>query len=386
MKKICVITNHMDQGGVTSSLINFCKQLHRLGHSVDLLNMNGNYNVDIKGTRLLFLKGWAKYWNLGIKEFSSLGILKKTILLPLVLCKKISNRYGAWIKTIFNGYKLKDPYDVVFAYNQCAPCYYFALNCVNARRKIAVIHGDVDYMGEIESWSYILENFDKIACVSNAVADGFKRRFSRIGDKFTTLYNMLDIESIRLKASEPTSVIFDPNKINIVSVARHDNAQKGVNRIPEIVDLLLKRSLTNFHWYIVGGGEDYEYNLEYAQRLGVSKHITFCGPRNNPFPIIKLSDFLVLTSHTEAFGMVVVEAQVLNKPSVVATYPSVCEVMIDGVNGIVAQQSIDSLADRIYEMILDKEGIRTKLRQNLERIPYTNTIAIKQLEELIKVE
>lgn len=374
----------MDQGGVTSSLRNFCKQLHRLEFHVDLLNMDGCYAVDIEGVNFLNLEGKTKYWNFGKQAFLSKNILEKISLLPLILLKKITNKRGKWLNYIFRGYQLNDSYDIVFAYNQCAPCFYFALNCVDAKKYIAVIHGDIEFMGDISSWSNMLSRFDQIACVSKAVTDGFRSRFNFIRDKFATLYNMLDIDMIKHKANESTKYIFDPSIINIVSVARHDNAHKAVDRIPEIISLLLQRSINKFHWYIVGGGEDFEYNVRYSQKLGVSNYITFCGPLDNPFPIMKKSDFLVLTSYTEAFGMVIAEAHVLNRPTIAAAYPSVYEVIDDGYNGLVAEQSVISLADKVAEMLTNFTNVRTYMENYLVCNPFNNSIAISQLLSLIE--
>lgn len=384
MKKICVITNHMDQGGVTSSLMNFCSELSRLGYAVDLLNLSGYYPENITGVSLLILKGFATYWNFGQSTYVNLSVIRRVLLLPLAVFKKVANRLGFWLSTVFREYKLQDSYDVVFAFNQSAPCYYFALNCVNARKKIALIHGDIDYMGKIESWSKMLNSFDKIACVSHAVEKGFRLKFASIESKFCTLYNIIDIDAIKSKSKDTSNIEFDTSIINIVTVSRHDNAQKGVDRIPEIVASLNKKRVENFHWYVIGGGADFDYNVQYSQSLGVNRYITFCGPIDNPFPLVGKADFLVLTSHTEAYGMVVAEAQVLNKPSVVASYPSLCEILRHDFNGIIADQSIDSLVDRIAEMIQNKDDVRTRLEKNLLDEPFSNSIAISQLISLIE--
>lgn len=384
MKRICVIINHMEQGGVTSSLRNFCIQVSRLGYDVDFLDMSGNTKGNSWGTRSLNLTGIRRYWNLTFHTFRTLPLCLKVLLFPLAVLKVLTNKSGLWHKLIFFKYSIKQVYDCVFAYNQCAPCYYFALNCIIAKKKVALIHGDIDYMGDISSWSAMLSSFDTVACVSKAVTHGFANRFPNIAHRFCTLYNMFDIENIKQKAEDLPSITYNNSKVNIVSVSRHDNVQKGVNRIPEICEELLKRSIDNFQWFIVGGGPDYKKNIETSENLGLGKYLVFCGPQENPYPFIAQSDFLVLPSYTEAYGMVVTEAQILGVPSVVAEYPAVFEIVKDNVNALIAEQSVDSLTDKISDMILDKNGIRTSLCRNLKSEPFVNTIAIGQFYRIVE--
>lgn len=383
-KRICVVINNMEQGGVASSVKNFCSQALNLDYQVDFLNMGGESYCDyIKGLNIIRLSGLRKIWNLTSSTYRHFSVVKKVIFAPIVLLKSLTNRYGRWLQIVFHGFSLPVEYDCVFAYNQCEPCYFFALHCIKARKKIAVIHGDINFMGDITSWSYMLEHFDSVACVSDAVKLGFINSFPTLANKFCTLYNMFDIDDIKRKALESPSVVFDNSVVNIISVSRHDNAHKAVNRIPEICYELLSRSIDHFHWYIVGGGKDYQYNQLLAAKLGVDKFITFCGPQDNPFALIKQADFMVLTSYTESYGMVLKEAQILGVPSVVAIYPSVIEVVDDNINSLIGEQNVKSLSEKVADMILNRDNVRTRLTDNLRESSSDNSKAISQFIQLV---
>lgn len=382
-KRICVIIDHMEQGGVSSSVVNFCKHATMLGYEVDFLDMSATSSAFSPSVKILSLKGLSRYWNLTARTYKRQPLYKQILLFPLAMMKFATNRYGIWLKLILGNLN-NEKYDCVFAYNQCAPCYYFALNCVRARKKIAVIHGDINFMGDISTWSPLLSYFDQIACVSKSVSMGFVKKFPKLSSKFCSLYNMFDIASIQQMSQASPPFLFDKSKINIISISRHDNQYKGVHRIPEICASLLASSITDFHWYVVGGGPDFEANCKYSDDLDVSSFLTFCGPLDNPFPLLSQSDFLVLTSYTEAYSMALKEAHVLNIPTIAAYYPGIEEAIQDKVNGLIAEQSIESLTEKIADMILNRDNIRSSLSDNLKRSQFSNDLAYTQLKNIIE--
>ena len=193
MKKILVIVPNMDLGGITTSVINFCNELDKRGNEVHFLNMGGKKscleNKMQKCIKRKYLTGKVSKWQLGINDLKNANYLKKIQLIPWALLKKLTNHSEKWLRIIFHGYSIEEEYDAVIAFRQCAPCYYFALQCTTAKKKIAFIHGDINYMGNISSWDIYFDKFDKIACVSNAVRDGFQKRYQKIHEKFITVYN-----------------------------------------------------------------------------------------------------------------------------------------------------------------------------------------------------
>lgn len=374
--KFLVVVPDLNVGGVTSSAKNFCKECAIQGNEIDILVMN-NVTANISGVDQTQIDGISRYWNIGIGEFKASPLIKKIGLTPLVITKKLLNKRGLWLPLILNKQLTKE-YDLVVAYRQCAPCYYFVLNCVKARRKIAVIHGDITFMGDISSWSRFLPQFDKIACVSNAVTFGFKNRFSSISDNFTTIYNMYDIESMTKLKSAENQFSVDSSKFNIISVCRHENGHKKVNRVIEACAILERRGFRDFHWYIVGDGPDFQYNIELAHKLGVSHFITFCGALENPFSLLSKCDISVMTSATEAYGMSLKESLILGVPVVAMEYPALSEVISNNKDGLICRQDIEDLCDKIM-YLSSNAGILLQMRDYIARHPQSNEIAYKQL-------
>lgn len=382
-KKILVVIPDADTGGVTSSAVNFCNTIVKNGYEVHTLVMNGK-TLPLKSAAIKHhLHGISQFWKLGIDDVRNAPFYLKPFLLLLAVVKKYTIRKHTWYPKVFKGTEINDEFDAVIAYRQNEPCYYFALNCVNAKKKIAMIHSEYDDRCDYSPWDYLLKEFDSIACVSKACASHFKNHYPEIGHKFSTIYNMFDIDTIKLKSQEPCEYVVDNNFVNIISIARQENGDKQMQRVPHVCKILKERGVDNIHWYLAGDGPDMEGNIALSKELGVSEMLTFCGNLSNPFALLKECDLLILTSRIESFGMVLKEAHTLGKPVIAMRYPSLTEIIDDGVNGLIAEQDVDSLADKITDLLEDKKRKLFALTNNMSRQIVTNDVAIAQFESLL---
>ena len=379
--KVLVVVPDSGMGGITSSAVNFVGEISKNGYDVDVLVMDGTKLPSDCAFKYINLKGLSSYWKLGMDSIRSANALLIPFLLMLALLKKFLIRCSLWYPFVFAHYRISG-YDIALGYRQGEACYYFLKKCVGARRKVALIHGNYRYMGETGTWDYLLRDFDYVACVSKAISLDFKEAFPSISNKFVTLYNMFDIDGIQKKANEVCGIKVDDTKRNIISVARHENTHKKLNRIPEAVNLLVKDGYTNFHWYVVGGGPDMEYNISLADSLKVSDYITFCGAMSNPFPLQKQCDFSVLTSLTEAYSMSVIESLIREKPIIVMRYPGIEEAVSDGVNGLIAEQTVESLVSKI-ELLVEDNRLLSELSDNTIQQHVSNEEALQQFEFLL---
>ena len=175
MKKILVVVSDMNLGGVTTSVINFCNELQNRGNIVHFLNMGkANSEAEVKinpDVKRISLEGLAAKWNLGMETIRDTSVWRKLGLLPLALVKKMTNHSEKWLNIVFRNYCIEEQYDVAVAFRQCAPCYYFVLNCVKSAVKLGFIHGNLKTMGNVSSFDSYFERFDSIACVSKACRD-----------------------------------------------------------------------------------------------------------------------------------------------------------------------------------------------------------------------
>lgn len=378
--KILVVVPDSNIGGITSAAVNFCNELTRRGNQVILLDMSGRFlcaeRLDANVVRAL-LKGKSQYWNLQADTLKKAKGLKKLKYTAWGIIKKITIRSGFWYKLIFNKYQEYGEFDVAVAFRQCDSCYSFVLNKVKAKRKIGFVHGELKGMGNISSWKRHMLKFDKIAYVSDAVREEFLRAYPELSNNALTIYNMLDVEAIKKRAQEECDKLFDKHKVNIVTVSRVDNEHKKIQRIAPICKKLKEEGIVDFSWYVIGDGPDYRSCVQQANDMGVTDVLHFCGAKENPYPYIVQADFTVLTSWSEAFGLVVAESLILGKPVVACEYPALKELLEDNITGVIVPQDDKALYCAVRKMIEDIER-RTKLSTYCLKYKYLNDKAYQQ--------
>lgn len=367
-------------GGVTTAAVNLCNELAKQSHEVVLLDLSGEYlcrDLLADGVKLGSLSGRSRYWNLGAETLKKSHGFKKLALCALGVFKKIAIRLGLWHSFIFKKYKEHKDIDVAIAFRQCAPCYSFVLNKVNAKKKLSFVHGELKYMGDISSWLKYMCRYDRICYVCESVKNEFCKKYPYLSENASAVYNMFDAEKINVMSKAAAGIELSEG-VNIVTVARVENDFKRINLIPEICKQLKEKSSKTFRWYIVGDGPDMEEDIAICKNNNTDDVLCFVGRRENPFPILTAADFSVLTSKSEAYPMTVIESLILQVPVVAMRFGAICEMITDGYNGIIAEQSIDSIVEKLLSLIENEGGIRDRLKANCKK-EITNEKAYGQL-------
>lgn len=124
-----------------------------------------------------------------------------------------------------------------------------------------------------------------------------------------------------------------PNAVNTESFRRGNNAGhktrgifvgwldpiKGVDKLLKAVKNL-RPDLNDFHLLLVGGGSRFSYYKKLSEDYGLSDVVEFLGSkkREEVSKILPETDFLILPSLWEVFGVVVIEAMACGKPVIVS--------------------------------------------------------------------
>lgn len=365
-------------GGITSAAINFCNEMVNRGHGVTFLNMSVSdppHGLD-KRVRVERLHGVEAFWNITATQKQGLPwLLHKS----LGFLKKLTIRSGCWYNLIFRKTKNRITFDLAIAFRQCAPCYFYVLKRINAKAKMGFVHGELTYMGDISSWQKYMSSFDKIAYVSDAVRKQFVSKYPDLDKNACTVYNMFSSQKIIEMSELPSDIKIDPQKKCIVTVARVDNNFKQIQWIVDICARLKVENVPCFHWYVVGGGPDYEDTVRLSIEKKVDDVLTFLGDQSNPFSIVKQADFTVLTSKSEAYPMTVIESFILKKPLIVSEFPAIGEMMEHGKHGLIAQQSVESLAQCVRQFLENQDGIYSTCANYLEQYLFSNDTPYHQL-------
>jgi len=103
-----------------------------------------------------------------------------------------------------------------------------------------------------------------------------------------------------------------------------------------------------------------------VKNLGLEKYVIFTGhvSQKELECVYTLSDFTVLPSVAEGFGLVVVESWLYGKPVIVSKAAGIAELIIDSVNGyLVEPDDVPSLADKM-KTLLENPSLTEEMGRN----------------------
>ena len=375
MKKILIVNNNLEMGGIQKSLVNLVKEVYK------------EYDI----TLLLFSKSGALLPEIPEevkiitphKAYSILGLerkkLKKHPLLfvlkafMLVYSKIFSRRSAMRLLGIFQ--KKISGYDVVISYSHLPhPKYFgngcaeFVLDSTKCKNKVCFIHCDyLNFGGQSESNSKTYMEFDKIACCSDSVREKFLLGSKLPENKVYTMRNFYDLSLTSYKTEEPR--MFDDNFINIVTVARLSE-EKGILRA---IEALFQSKRTDIHYYIVGDGPLKNEIVHLISQYQMDNFVTMLGEQSEPHKYLSQVDWLLVPSFHEAAPMVYDEAKLMGI-NVITTNTTSAEEMIGSECRIVCENSTAGISHTLMNIGKKGKGIDTKFDNETQR---------KQLEEVL---
>ncbi len=159
------------------------------------------------------------------------------------------------------------------------------------------------------------------------------------------------------------------------------------------VDLLLQslaRVKAPFECMIVGDGNHRSYCEKLAEQLGLADKVRFCGfiPSDELKELyLDTSVFVVPSVWPEPFGLVGPEAMRYGLPVVAFNSGGISEWLTDGQNGaLVDRMDTTQFADRIDELLADKELARCLGKRGMERVNscYESSRQVDNLEALLE--
>jgi glycosyltransferase involved in cell wall biosynthesis len=113
---------------------------------------------------------------------------------------------------------------------------------------------------------------------------------------------------------------------------------------------------------VVGGGYAERACKYQVRKAGLEDRVVFAGPKSPDEDLpdyYNLGDFLVLPStHSESFGLVVLEAMASAKPAIVSSLPGPSQLVRNGADGLVVKAGeVEDLKNRI-EYLARERGVR----------------------------
>ena len=137
---------------------------------------------------------------------------------------------------------------------------------------------------------------------------------------------------------------------------------------------MLKERNLKFKWYIIGSGSEKEssYLIKQIQQHGVEENVILLGAKNNPYPYIRHSQLLAVTSLTETFCYAIAEAKTLGVPVITTNFGTAYEVL-ESENGVICD--IADFSETISKIIEDTDWYY-KLSDSLKKYKCNNDYAL----------
>lgn len=193
---------------------------------------------------------------------------------------------------------------------------------------------------------------DRVLTISNCLGTSLAKRFAIPAENVATIYNAVDLATIRRRAAASVSVDWPVDKPYIVSIGRLEH-QKGHDVLLQAYALADARH--EMQLVILGEGSELDALRAQAADLGIADGVHFAGFRDNPWAYAAGAEMFVLASRWEGFGNAVIEAMACRLPVIVTDCDfGPREIVTDGMNGLVVRtDSADELAEAIDRLHRD---------------------------------
>ena len=206
-----------------------------------------------------------------------------------------------------------------------------------------------------------IEKFKHIIFVSNEYQKEFLRLYPSLKDRVLVLNNFIDTESILEKSKEKIKEKKPKDKKLFVFVGRLDDDAKKVGRA-----ILLAKEIKDIELWLVGAGPDRKQYEELIKKEKLSTRVKFLGKQKNPYPYMKLADYIIMTSDYEGFPVIYLEAITLERPII-----TTIDVSDDKLN-----------MGKDYAMIIskDQKEMTKQVKEILKKTTKVNKIDIEKLQ------
>ena len=267
---------------------------------------------------------------------------------------------------------LEGQYDVAIAYQQGMPTFFLATK-VNAAKKVAWINADVLAAGyDMDYCKQFYDKMDAVVAVSQKLFDLLSVRASWMQDKLHCVYDIINPEVVRTLAQEQVT---DMNPVgDALSIVTVGRLTKPKNHLLALdAAHILKDNGLDFKWYFVGEGEMRTALEQRITDLGLADNVILLGLKENPYPYMAKADVYVQTSAFEGFGMTIAEAKMLQRPVVSTNFDVIHDQIVDHQNGLIADMTPQSVAEKILELMADEE-LRGSISKSLANETYSTVI------------
>ena len=381
-KRILFINGHLNAGGVERSLVDVLRHMDYTKYAVDLLLLEdtGDYASELPSEVKVLFRDIHHTYGSFASSIRRCIVAHDWMCLRLRFLFLLQKFFGACalkrVATILLG---KHHYDCVIGFRP-GICSDLAAHSVQTDRKITWWHHG-EFNVDCATYGNMCSKMNAVAVVSQSCKAMLQEKLPELESKLVCIPNMLDAVAIGQKAGNSP---YTGDMLHIVSVGRLAPEKHFENIIP--VAKMLRDMRTDFVWHIVGDGSEQARLESLIVENDLKDHVILEGSKTNPYPYMKYADLFVHPSYVESHGLTVLEAMALDVPCVVTKSRGPCEFIEDGVNGLLTEQSPESLAEEVLAILNDKK-LYQHIKENT-KCPeqFGPERVIKQIETMIDGE
>ncbi|MFM5614966.1 glycosyltransferase [Aeromonas veronii] len=211
----------------------------------------------------------------------------------------------------------------------------------NADKKIGWIHSDLAYYlndgKKKKDASMLYSLFTDIVFVTHNAQVIWECLFSELTHvQKHVIYNIVNVSDI---TRHKRQLAFD--KITFVAVGRLDYV-KGFDLLVSICNRLNDEGYDNYQLLIIGEGNDRPHILKMIEELNVP-NVSLLGHLAYPYQYIDAADFLISSSRSEGFSLVILESLLLGTPVIATKTAGAMELITNLGGGVLVENNIDAL-------------------------------------------
>lgn len=280
--------------------------------------------------------------------------------------------------------------DVFIDYDAGATKY---IENIEADKKVVWIHNSIPNLkkseGKIKRFGKRLEKYDRIVAICDEMKEELKDIYPNLKDKIIRIYNPFNFSRV-LNLKDDMSELTEKDKELLnedycIAISRLDTVQKDYKTLLKAFKILKSKGI-NKKLYIVGDGPSKEEIENMIKEYDLIEEVKLLGRFKNPYVWLNNADFFIHSSKYEGFGLVLIEAAILDKLIISSNCPvGPTEILENGKSGILFNVGdSQELAEKI-EKVLNDKNLRNRyiLSMKERREDFKKENVLKEYEKLI---
>jgi len=225
---------------------------------------------------------------------------------------------------------------------------------------VTTLHGtDITLVGKNPSYkpavTFSINKSDVVTSVSESLRQDTLNSFD-IKKPIQVIPNFIDLKLYQGEMNCRRAQIA-PEGQKIIS---HISNMRKVKRIPDIIEVfakILKHEPAVL--LMIGDGPERERAEQQVRALGISEQVKFFGKTNEVRRLLCMSDLFLLTSESESFGLVALEAMAAHVPVLSTNAGGIPEVNIHGETGFLSDVGdTDAMANHALALLRDEQLLK----------------------------